>query len=301
MVKPMLKNLKKTISNELELQLQLFLKESDCKERLPPYLGETSFWDRLLEVEEKAHRLEYGLSYEIESKKIFKREKTTKNLVGILCAAEKYVDGIINEYVDPYGFLKEVLEKDAPFYVCDDMYILGIERDRSGLSKNQKNKIAVQMAAQVLWYIKKNKIPTIDAMVRHLRSKSEPFYSLIEMNSFHSSRTIEDWIRPIFPLDNHLRKGRPLNEGRSTKNFNYVRPIQNVFSNNGKKVNVLKLRFIIFCLSRMLKIFGLSEEQIKVFNLVQIYTMPLPMYLHTYVYMWINEAMEEKIGRIFDV
>lgn len=155
MAKPISKSLKKTISNELELQLQLFLRESDCKKSLPPYLGETSYEDRLLKVEEKARLLVFGLSYEIESKNIFKREKTTKNLVEILCAAEKYVDGLINEHVDPHGFLKEVLEKDAPFYVCDDVYILGIERDRSGLSKNQKNKIVVQLAAQVIWSIKK--------------------------------------------------------------------------------------------------------------------------------------------------
>lgn len=71
-------------------------------------------------------------------------------------------------------------------------------------------------------------------MVKYLRSKSEPFYSLIEMNSFHSPRTIEDWIRPIFPLEDHLRKGRPLNEGRSKNAFNYVRPIQNVFMDKAK-------------------------------------------------------------------
>jgi len=63
----------------------------------------------------------------------------------------------------------------------------------------------------------------------------------------------------------------------------------------------MKLRFIIFCLSRMLKILGLSREQIKACGLIRAYILPLPSHLHRYVYIWINEAVTEKIGRIFDV
>ena len=75
------------------------------------------------------------------------------------------------------------------------MYILGVNRDRSGLSAPQKNEIAIQVAAQLFWYIKKNEIPTIDTMVKCIRSKDGRFYSLLEMKRFQSPRTIEDWIR----------------------------------------------------------------------------------------------------------
>lgn len=140
MVKPIAKSLKKTITNELGIQLELFLKKSDYKE-LPPYLGRISFEDRLLEVEEKL-RYMFGLAYCTDSQKILKLDKTYKNLVATLCNFEKHVKGFMNVQLNPIGLLKEILENDAPFLVCDDLYILGIERDRSGLSKNQKNKIA---------------------------------------------------------------------------------------------------------------------------------------------------------------
>lgn len=295
------KSLEKTVNKEVQQQFQL-LKETEQEKHIPQSEDEEwCFEDRLLEIEEKLRERVFGLDHDIESRKALKREKTNENLVTTLCDFEKYTNGIIYEQLNPIELLKKIIDRNAPFLVCDDMYILRVERDRSELSLPQKNEIAIQVAAQLIWYIKKDEFPTIGAMAKCLLSEDACFYSLLEMKRFQSPRTVENWIRPVFPVENHLRKGRPLDDGREKTLFDHVRLIENVFSENNKKVNFMKLRFIIFCLSRMLKIFGLSINQIKTFDLTRAYILPLPIHLHMYVYIWINEAVEEKIGRIFDV
>lgn len=302
MTKLFSKGLEKTVDKELELQFQQFLQESEDGKHFPSFIDEEeSFEDRLLALEEKLRERVFGLDHDVGSTKNIKRDKTNENLVNALCYFEKHANDVINEQLNPTGLLKAILDNDAPFLVCDDMYILGVERDRSKLFVPQKNEIAFQVAAQLIWYFKKNEIPTIDSMVKFLRSKNSPLYSLLKPMKFHSSRTIEDWVRSVFPLENRLRKGRPRDDGRKAADFAYVRLIQNVFSEKNKKVNFAKLRFIILCLSQMLKIWGLSTEKIKTCGLTQAYILPLPIHLHRFLYIWINEATSGKIGGIFDV
>jgi hypothetical protein len=102
------------------------------------------------------------------------------------------------------------------------------------------NAIAVQAGAQVLWYLEKNKFPTIESMSEYLCDRKCPFYSLIEIDRFHDPRTIKNWISKIFPIPNNARKGRPSLHETSKDDFNTLIHIPDIFLKNGNVINVLK-------------------------------------------------------------
>ena len=140
--------------------------------------------DRLGNYEDALRKLLFGLTYDIEEGKTLKREKTPEVMVEALCRYEKNIMNLklINEQLQPVSLLALIIEKDAPLVICDDIHLLGIERDRSGLSLPQKNKIAVQAASQAIWHLKKNKIPTIKEMKETLLNESAPFFDLLQLN-----------------------------------------------------------------------------------------------------------------------
>lgn len=91
-----------------EIAMQYFF-ESDCvKVPVNPPKDCIGFQDRLLEIDEKLRSMVFGLSYDTESGKTLKREKTNENLVTALCNYEKYVKGVINEQINPLDLLKQM-------------------------------------------------------------------------------------------------------------------------------------------------------------------------------------------------
>jgi hypothetical protein len=290
---------KKKSKSTIKLMSQASLKESKfLKMLIASPMDLRGFEDRVLELEGKLRSLVFGLAYDMDTGKTLKREKTSKNLVDALCNYEKYVKGIIHEQLDPIGLLKEIIERDAPFLVCNDEYILGVKRDRSGLSLPQKNKIAFQVAAQILWFLEKNKIPTIEAMEIRLRDKKNPLYDLLEIKKFRK-RTVQDWVGDVFPIPKHSRKGRPVKSGVSENKFNKRIPIPEVILGKGKIINFLKLRFVIMCFSVFLRALNWSKDQIEKSVFIQAYKPHLKFYLWMYIKCWICRAVE-KNSSIFD-
>jgi len=258
------------------------------------------FEDRLSEFLYYLHDRFFGYAYEVVSTKMLKRDKSDEILVDVLCGFEKYCrekkDEIYaREKLAVYGFLKLALERDAPF---DSEYHLGVGRDRSGLTSPQKNKIAIQAAAQVLWNLEKNNIPTIKEMKEKLKNKENPIHMIFQINRFNS-RTIENWVSKIFPVPKDSRKGHPLKEGVPEELFKNLIPIPGIFLEDGNMINFPKLRFAIICLTRVLITLGWSIDQIEKSSFVKLYQSPLKFYPHMYVNDWIKDAAVEN-SSIFD-
>jgi hypothetical protein len=103
----------------------------------------------------------------------------------------------------------------------------------------------------------------------------------------------------VFPIPKHLRKGRPAKSGVSEKYFNKLIPIPEVILDNGKAINLLKLRFVINCFSRILRGLNWSIDQIEESIFIQDYKPHLKFYLWAYIKGWILDAVIEN-GSIFD-
>lgn len=104
------------------------------------YEGLHGFEDRLMQVFDGLRDRFFGYTYDVISKKTLKRDKSNESLVEALCYFEKHCNNNDNrlptEFLDPYGFLRLVLEKDAPLFNYEEylFFPLGIKRDRSGIS-----------------------------------------------------------------------------------------------------------------------------------------------------------------------
>lgn len=247
----------------------------------------------------------FGGIYDVGQGKTLKRKKDDETLLDALCSYDKFFKNrppfVIEEgvYTIPYDFLRLVIERDAPLVVCEDIHLLGIERDRSGLSSPQKNMIAVQVAAQILWYLEKNKIPTIEVMKKKLLDKKFFYYNFLKLNRFPRPRTIEEWITQVFPVPKKLRKGKPSNSGVPEHYFNRIIPVPGIFLNNYQVINFQKFRFAIKCIAKILLMSRWSIDQILTSKFIQFYRKPLKIYLQMYVDGWIHDAVIDN-RRIFD-
>jgi hypothetical protein len=287
---------------EMDIMFLEFLeKPESIKAPVEPPKNWVEFENRLLAFDADLRRLIFGFIYDIESGKTIKREKTTEAIVEALCNYDKYAKDltVIHEYIDPCRLLKQILERDAPLIVCDDIYLLGVKRERSGLSLPQKNKIAVQATAQVLWYLEKCKIPTIEKMKKTLLNKKNLFHNLFQLSRFNHSRTIENWVREVFPMPKSSRKRHSSKNELSNNHFDTLIPIPGVFLEDGKMINFLKFRFAIVCLVRVLITLGWSIVQVKNSIFINFYQSRLKFLPYIYVNNWINEAVASN-GSIFD-
>lgn len=259
------------------------------------------FVDRLIEVEGKLRDRFFGLTYEIESTIMLRRDRSPEALMEALAIGEKYFskEKVIHEQIDGYGFLKLALEKDTPLFDYEDYLFscVGIKRDHSGISLSQKNAISVQSAAQVFWYLRKSKIPNIAEMKKELMDKKNPLYELLKMNQYsigEDAQTIDKWISKIFPVPEDLRKGRPSKKGIAPSLFDNLIPIPEVFPENGAKINFLKLRFTLECLTRVLKALDWQLEQIIGSQFINLYTRPLGFEFYVFsksiIENWVREA-----------
>lgn len=307
MGKPMKLGIKgKIFPKELKTGLNMFLERlnpADVLCKPPANLNE--FEDRLGELLMSLGNLFFGLTYDVETGKTLKREKTLEALVKALCNHEKYCQNNHAIFVglsDHYEFLKLVLENDAP--LSNDIYILGVRRDRSGLSSPQKNTIAVQAAVQVLWHTKKSEIPTLEKMREelilntawnNLLKREDP--QLPELKIMNP-RTIENWIRKVCPIPKDMRRGRPSNEKASEGFFKTLITIPEIFLDDGRVINFSKLKFTIICLTRVLKALGWTQDRILKSDFVHLYQKDLRFYPRSYVRDWVHETFEEN-GSIF--
>jgi hypothetical protein len=280
--------------------LKLKQMQACLAEEMTPPSDEREFEARVGKYEDDLKNKLFGYMYYLKESKTLKRDSSAETIVEFLCEYDKHADElfVITQYHNGYRLLKQILEKDAPFAICQDTYLLGFERDRSGLSGPQMNVIAVQAAAQAIWYLKKHKFPTKGSMIDFLFDKKNALYGFLEMNRFNNRRTIQNWISEVFPLQNGIKKGRPSLKEHLKGNFEVLIPIPGILLEEGRVINVMKLRFAIQCLVRVLKIFGWSKKKIEGSPLIGLYQAPLKYYLRDYALDWIKESLE-KNGRIF--
>jgi len=276
--------------------------KEDSNHNAPPLGSPQWFESKLGEILEELRERFFGYPFHVMSGKTIRRDTSNEALIEMLFFFEKYLEvnkNTITEFLEPFGFLKLVLEKDAPLFGFEEELfgVIGIKRDRSGISLPQKNAIAVQVAAQVLWQLEKGKIPTIVEMRKRLLDKENPLFRLLELNRF-GTRAIDDWISEVFPLPKHVRKGRPSKAAPPEDSFERLVHIPGVFMDEGKVVNFPKLRFAILCLARILKTQGFSSDQIRESNFIRLYQIPLLFYLSLYIRGWIAEGFNEN-GSIF--
>jgi hypothetical protein len=291
---------KEEVTNMFSVMSNAFLhrpKRIQIKSEPPKDIRE--FEDRWGKYDEALRNLLFGFTYDIESGKTLKREKTPEVMVDALCRYEKNTMNlkIINEQLQPWFLIAFIIEKDAPLVICDDIYLFGIERDRSGLSIPQKNKIAVQAVSQSIWHLKKNKIPTIEKMKEMLLDKHEPFFDLLQLDRFNSESTLEDWISEVFPLPLDERKGRTPKAGISAEHFENLIPIPGVFTEDNQ-VNLLKLRFVIKCLAMSLNLLGLDKHVIEDSPLIKLYQSSKNLIIDLMIFEGIRDAYSVN-GSIF--
>lgn len=241
----------------------------------------------------------FSYMFYLDLGKRLKRDTSNAALVEAMCEFEKHLennnDRLATEFINPCEFLKLVLEKDAPLWGFEEDFFgpLGIKRDRSGLSLPEKNSIATQCAAQVLWHQEGAKIPTIESMVEKLRDRESPFFELLALGRFHNARTIEEWVRPMFPVPPEERKKHLL---RNNRLFSDLAPIPGIISKAG--TNFLKRHFATECLTRILKIMGWRLDLILGSEFINLLAGPVSYYGRLYLDDWINEAFAMK-GNIF--
>lgn len=251
------------------------------------------FEERLGEFYECQYTRFFGLAFDISSGKTIRKEANAEALVKCLIDFEKNEQPIYYAHIEAYKFLKMALEKDAPLFE-NDMYLLGINRDRSGLFLPQKNVISVQCAAQVLWHLEKGKIPTIEAMQNYLFDQSKPFFELLQLHRFQGQRTIKRWISAIFPIPSANRKMKNL---PCDDYFQNLILIPDIYTNVG--VSFPRLIFAISCLSQILHATGWQMSQVSQSCFIQQLIQPIQFYPRLYVDDWVTESFAMN-GIIFD-
>lgn len=247
-----------------------------------------------------------GLADDLVLSKASKGDKSIESLVETLCRNKNYFagKGPLSKHLDVYSFLKLVLERDAPLHEYEGHLLgsLGIKRDHSRLSLPLQNAITAQSVAQVLWYLEKHNISSIEKMKKRLLDKKSHLDALFKLSDFNP-RTIRDWIGAVFPLPKDSRRGRPSKKGVSSSLFDDLIPIPGVFLDDGATINFPKLQFALACITRVLKAQGWQLEQIMGSKFVDFYTrsfrltfFPLACFL---INDWVREAFFEN-SRISD-
>ena len=285
--------------NQLEMILNIknrlssFITPNNCDSLLKP--TEPDFYDVLNDLRDRF----FGLTHEIALSKTIRKDRSNEALVEALINCEDYLldKKVIHEHLDWYGFIKLVLEKDAPLFKYEECLIrVGIKRDRGGPSftKSDKLKLSIQCAAQVLWNLDGERFPTIEAMTRELLEAASPLRKLwirptTGEGEIYDPKTVADWIREIFPVPKENRKEKL----RTAVPKELIR-IPGIFTANG--VSFPKQRFAVHCLTLILKTLGWNAEQILASKFIAILTIPQPFFLPLYLRDWIIESHEGNAG-----
>lgn len=249
------------------------------------------FESRLNNIFLHYHEKLIGLAHYVGTRKTLDREINEEMLVDLLVAIEGFdKNKPFTVHMDPITFLRIALEKDAPLGESD-RYLLGVDRDRSGISQPDKNRIGVQAVAQAVWAIRKNKIPTIEKMKLVIRDDPD-LVNLLRTKDYDiqkvSERTLSNWISAIFPVPGGKRRGRPSKGGIPDFLFDKIVPISGIL-NGENKICFPKLFNVLVTQVNTLKIMGLSIEQALASKVIRFYLDALPVYLQSAMRFWIGE------------
>jgi hypothetical protein len=172
------------------------------------------------------------------------------------------------------------------------------ENWKTNITLPQKNRIAVQCAAQILWNLKGQEISTIEKMIDRLQKKDDPIFALLELNRFAQKKTIRDWISPIFPISERWRKMKADHPQRALQ-FKELRPIPDIHAKD--EIYMGKLLFATFCVARILKLQDWDESQITDSKVLNCLWAPVSQLIRKkYLKDWVSEAYLGN-GRIFDL
>lgn len=216
---------------------------------------------RLLICYRDTQTAHFGHAHFLAEGKTLKKRTDYKALVDTLIVHEKCSKRVKRSRLNPkdiYGFLKYILERDAPTGL-PDKFILGFQRDRSRrfskayleLSIPEKKKIAAQAAAQVLWFIEGQKIPTLAEMGGRLRKA--PITGLFKFDKLFNIPNFLNWIRPVCPVPAELRKKTQI----PSHHFKKIVEIPGIFTEKG--VDFLRLLFALQCVTRVMKSLGMRD------------------------------------------
>lgn len=283
----------------------------DHKIVVEPPVDLKEFEDRLESTVTRLYRFLFGVIYylDFDERSTLRKDTSLENVIDILITCnKKNSEGIKldhkmsfswNQRHDCYVFLKRVLERNCPLHEDFQEYI-GIYIDHSGISLPEKREIAMQAAAQVLWFFNKGQISLVSQMRVEIW-KNKSLASLLELKRVQNARVVEDWIRKINPMPKAMRKGAP--SKRQINNdwlYSNIILIPEVFSENPNRTNFLKLRFTVMVIAKIMSTIGMQQEEILGCKIIQSYEEPLKFYPKNYIREWVVEALL-KNGSIYDL
>ncbi len=202
----------------------------------------------------------------------------------------------INYQLDIHCNFRRSIEENRPFCV-DDSY-LGLARDLSKFLKPEKKRIAVQAAAQVLWFLEKNDIPTIECMAQRLIDLKESICKKLDI--LPSEEKIKEFVAYVFPVPRQRRRGNRSKKNIRTEDFVNIVIIPGIHSKNGYAIHYPKLRFIVTCCARVFVILGTTIEQIKNSDLMKCYKKIASSRVHGFIDAWVEEATQSNQS-IFEI
>lgn len=254
------------------------------------------FEDRLGDIFVALIKHYFGVAYYVYPTSKLTNSASIENLIKIANQVEKFSDRRKSESIDIpldcYLFLKKTLESNFRFSKLDQD-LLGMVIDRTNLTKPKKRMIAVQCAVQVLWYLEKDAIPTIEAMIAMLKDKKRPFFELLELQKTTNPQTLQRWIRAIFPVPKDQRKKR----SKVVSAYSSIVPIPALFTITGIKFPWL--RFATISITCVMKACGCSSSEIINSSPIGLLVERLKFYPKLYVRDWVEEAYSTN-GSIFD-
>lgn len=277
----------------LKLSIEGHIKDNLTKKAQLPYQDNPSFYDRALEVLMKLRTAVFGINHYVTSSKTIKASTDNEFLIKALFAMDKYSSktSVLNEHLNVFEFVSLVLEKNAPLREFEEYLFgpTGIKRDFSDIYTKEKHKMSMQCAAQILWSLEGNKIPTIEAMKRRLSDKESPLFNFLKPELFIDRETISDWIRPVFPIPVTRRRGR----WRSHL-FDDIVPIPNII--NGDVVSFPRIHFAVYCTTSILKAFGWDIVQICESKFIKTLIPAKDFAFHFFIKAWVKEFYDSSAG-----
>jgi hypothetical protein len=220
--------------------------------------------------------------------------KSIDFLVDSLCLLEECASqsDVKDLHDQEYYFLKKVLEKNAPLFHSEELIFtpLGIQRERSQISKPNQKEIAAQISAQILWAL--GDCSTIREAILCLQEESTKVSRFFNLSKFLPKK-LRDWISPVYPVPLEIRN-KPA--ARRLVSLMGLKSIPSVFSEQG--INFQKLCFATQVATSILKERKWSQNRILASQFIRLLEASLPESLRVYVRHWVEESFLS--GRIFD-
>lgn len=266
-----------------------------------------SFEGRLWAVCDKLDRLLFGMAYDVSDKKMLKRKRDNETFIRLLADFDskfknfqrnQIIHICIDEIININEWFKMIVESNVSlnYHEKEIFCFLGFQRNFSGISKPEEYAMKFQVAAQVLWFLNENPIPTLEAMRKTLASKSSisAFLGGYDGSSYPNSRSVCNWISKVFPNPNQVKQGRPKKKQATDNFFGEFTSVPGVFSDARKKINCVKLRFVLQSITLVLNKLGWPEEKIMETELIQFYVGQLHPSLSWLWKAWVHEALVKK-------